>query len=85
MAVDMFAFSYLMGGINFTDMSLLTNDNIDNDRLIYVRQKTKKKIILPLLEQAKEIIDKYCDSKRRFCFLYLITRTVLQPRKRPHL
>ena len=45
LAVDMFAFSYLMGGINFTDMSLLTNDNIDNDRLIYVRQKTKKRIL----------------------------------------
>ena len=68
LAVDMFAFSYLMGGINFTDMSLLTNDNIDNDRLIYVRQKTKKRIILPLSEQAKEIIDKYRDSTRKYLF-----------------
>lgn len=68
LAVDMFAFSYLMGGINFTDMSLLTNDNIDNDRLIYVRQKTKKRIILPLSEQAKEIMDKYRDSKRKYLF-----------------
>lgn len=47
LAVDMFAFSYLMGGINFTDMSLLTNDNIDNDRLIYIRQKTKRQLFYP--------------------------------------
>lgn len=42
LAVDMFVFSYLMGGINFADMSKLTYDNIDGGRLIYVRQKTKK-------------------------------------------
>lgn len=37
LAVDMFVFSYLMGGINFADMSMLTQDNIDGDRLVYVR------------------------------------------------
>lgn len=75
LAVDMFAFSYLMGGINFTDMSLLTNDNINNDRLIYIRQKTKKTIILPLSEQAREIIDKYRDSKRKYLFPILDNRS----------
>lgn len=84
LAVDMFAFSYLMGGINFTDMSLLTNDNIDNDRLIYVRQKTKKRIILPLSEQAREIIDKYRDSKRKYLFPILDnkSRTATQVKDR---
>ena len=84
LAVDMFAFSYLMGGINFTDMSLLTNDNIDNDRLIYVRQKTKKRLILPLSEQAREIIDKYRDSKRKYLFPILDnkSRTATQVKDR---
>ena len=78
LAVDMFAFSYLMGGINFTDMSLLTNDNIDNDRLIYIRQKTKKTIILPLSEQAKEIINKYSFAfQKKFGQNFLIDTTVL--------
>lgn len=54
LAVDMFAFSYLMGGINFTDMSLLTNDNIDNDRLIYVRQKTKRELFYHCQSRQKK-------------------------------
>ena len=79
LAVDMFAFSYLMGGINFTDKA-----NLDNDRLIYVRQKTKKRIILPLSIQAKEIIDKYTDSTRKYLFPVLDnkSRTVTQVKDR---
>ena len=48
----MFTFSYLMGGINFTDMAFLTDENINGERLVYVRQKTKKLIMLPLQEKA---------------------------------
>lgn len=46
LAVDMFAFSYLMGGINFTDMAFL-DKNFEGERLVYIRQKTKKLIMLP--------------------------------------
>lgn len=38
---DIFVFSYLCGGINFTDIANLTNENIQNGRLHYIRQKTK--------------------------------------------
>ena len=48
-----------MGGINFTDIAMLTQENIEDGKLIYIRQKTKKTIVLPLLPQANEIIDKY--------------------------
>ena len=41
---DIFVFSYLCGGINFTDIANLTNENIQNGRLHYIRQKTKKLI-----------------------------------------
>ena len=63
---------------------MLTKANLDNDRLIYVRQKTKKRIILPLSIQAKEIIDKYTDSARKYLFPVLDnkSRTVTQVKDR---
>ena len=84
LAVDMFVFSYLMGGINFADMSMLTRDNIDGDRLIYVRQKTKKTIMLPLSSEARSIIYKYKDGKRKYLFPVLDNRkrTIMQTRHR---
>lgn len=56
---DMFIFSYLCGGINLTDVANLKKSNIVNDRLIYLRQKTGKKINVPVSENAKAIIQKY--------------------------
>ena len=84
LAVDMFVFSYLMGGINFTDMSMLTYDNIEGDRLVYVRQKTNKTIILPMLDEAFSIIRKYKDGKRKYVFPVLDDRkrTAMQLRYR---
>ena len=41
---DIFMFSYLCGGINFTDISNLTKANIVNGCLQYIRQKTGKQI-----------------------------------------
>lgn len=47
---DIFIFSYLCGGINFTDIANLTQENIVNGRLHYIRQKTGKliKIGIPI-------------------------------------
>ena len=47
-------------------------------------QKTKKRIILPLSEQAREIIDKYRDSKRKYLFPILDnkSRTTTQVKDR---
>jgi len=59
---DMFIFSYLCGGINFTDIANLKQSNIINDRLVYSRQKTGKRISIPLSDIAKEIIHKYKDK-----------------------
>lgn len=41
---DIFIFSYLCGGINFTDIANLTRENIVNGRLHYIRQITGKSI-----------------------------------------
>lgn len=74
LAVDMFTFSYLMGGINFTDMAFLTDKNIDGGRMVYVRQKTKKLIILPLQEKAVEIMNRYRSPQLKYIFPILDNR-----------
>ena len=38
-ARDIFLFSYLMAGINFRDVALLTYGSIDNGRIYYARRK----------------------------------------------
>lgn len=84
LAVDMFTFSYLMGGINFTDMAFLTDKNIDGGRMVYVRQKTKKLIMLPLQDKAVEIMNRYRSPQRKYIFPILdnCERTPRQIRNR---
>ena len=74
LAVDMFTFSYLMGGINFTDMAFLTDKNIEGGRLVYVRQKTKKLIMLPLQEKAISIMSHYRSPQCKYIFPILDNR-----------
>lgn len=68
LAIDIFTFSYLCAGINFIDMAKLKYSNIQENQLVYNREKTKKLIITPLQERAKRIIEKYNDGKSAFVF-----------------
>ena len=68
-AKDIFTFSYLCGGISFVDIANLTLENIQEDRLIYHRQKTKGAINLKLSQQAILLIAKY--ESNRFYSGYL--------------
>ncbi len=52
----MFLFSYYSGGMNFKDMAYLRWVNIQNDRLIYKRDKTQKNFNLKLHEEAVKIL-----------------------------
>lgn len=67
---DLFIFSYLCSGINFTDMANLQPSNIEEGRLIYKRQKTGKKINIPISNEANNIIDKYMkeDLSNKYIF-----------------
>ena len=56
---DIFVFSYLGAGINFTDIALLKHSNIKKERIYYTRKKTGKIINFKLSEQALEIIRRY--------------------------
>ena len=66
--IDVFAFTYYCGGINFTDIASLTQANIIEDKLIYKRQKTKKLIKIPLQPQALELINKYHNAESPYLF-----------------
>lgn len=65
-ARDMWMFSYFCSGINFKDLLLLKNKNIDGDMIRFVREKTKRtsqsdqKIIsCHLSPKAKEILERW--------------------------
>lgn len=84
--IDLFTFSYFMGGINFVDMAYLTKDNIIDNRLIYSRRKTSKLIKLPLQPKAIELIHKYADPDNPYLFPILSSfhKTEQQQRNRIH-
>jgi len=65
---DLFIFSYLQGGINFTDIASLTADNMVNGRLEYTRKKTNTLINIPLQQESIRLIHKYNDDKRGYLF-----------------
>lgn len=69
---DLFAFSYLCGGISFVDIANLTPKNIVDGRLIYQRQKTHGCINLSLSEKARLIIDKYAAYQKQADYFFPI-------------
>lgn len=85
---DIFMFSYLCGGINFTDIANLTRANIiEGERLQYVRQKTGKLIKLGLSEEAMKIIERYAPESKGYLFPILnvsVHKTPLQKQNRIH-
>lgn len=85
-AIDIFTFSYIMGGINFVDIASLTKDNIFDNRLVYTRHKTKKLIKLPLQPKAIELINKYhdVDNPHLFPILFPYHETEQQRFNRVH-
>ena len=86
LAVDLFTFSYFMGGINFVDMAHITHSHIIDTRLIYTRTKTHKLIKLPLQPKAIELIEKYRNPDRTYIFPILSAshKTEQQKRNRIH-
>src|SRR5690606_4216036 len=52
-------FSYYTGGMNFVDLMKLKWENIQGDRILYIRSKTKGRFSVKMLEPVKEIIAYY--------------------------
>lgn len=66
--IDIFAFTYYCGGINFIDKANLTPANIIEGKLVYKRHKTSKLIKIPLQPQAIELIKKYHHKDSPYLF-----------------
>jgi integrase len=49
--------SFLLCGINFIDLALLTPDSIRQDRIVYKRSKTKKLYSIFILEETRQILE----------------------------
>ena len=84
--IDIFAFTYYCGGINFIDIAHLTQANIIEGRLIYKRHKTGKLIKIPLCQQALELIKKYHCQESPYLFPILsgFHETEIQKANRIH-
>lgn len=84
--IDIFAFTYYCGRINFVDIAHLTKANIVDSRLIYKRQKTKKLIKIPLQPQAVALIEKYSSNDSQYLFPILsdFHKTDIQQANRIH-
>ena len=64
--VDFFMLSFYLAGMNPVDLLSLKKDSVKDGHVSFVRRKTDKQgakrirtIVLPLVEDAKEIIEKY--------------------------
>lgn len=84
--IDLFAFTYYCGGINFVDIANLTMANIIDGKLIYRRQKTKKLIKIPIQPQAMDLIKKYHNDESPYLFPILSSfhKTDVQKANRIH-
>lgn len=65
-------FSYYMGGMNFVDMMKLKWENIQGDRILYIRSKTKGRFSVKMLEPVKKIIAYYKTQKRETDYVFPI-------------
>jgi len=69
-ARDMWLFSYFCSGMNIKDIVNLKFQNIDGETVLYDRAKTSntiqnpKPIVINLLPQTIEIIERWCNKKR---------------------
>ncbi len=81
-------FSYYMGGMNFIDMMKLKWDNIQGDRILYIRSKTKGRFTVKMAEPVKKLISYYQSQKRPTGYVFPIllkeNLTPMQVENRKH-
>ncbi len=71
-AKDIFVFSYLCGGINFTDIAHLTSDNVIDSHVSYKRKKTSKQVRIPLIGLAVDVMNKYSIASESSGYIFPI-------------
>jgi integrase len=58
-AYDMGKLIFMLRGINFRDLALLKKEDLQNERVTYIRAKTHKLYNIKLEQEALEIIERY--------------------------
>jgi site-specific recombinase XerD len=86
---DIFIFSYLTGGINFSDIANLKPENIKADRIIYTRQKTGNQISIQVNKEAALILNRYSNLAAKGGYLFPILdshvhKSAIQKQNRIH-
>ena len=66
--IDTFKLCFMLIGINIVDLCSLTQDNIIDGRLEYIRAKTGKKYSIKIEQEALDIINKYKGKNKLFSF-----------------
>ncbi|MEZ4801511.1 MAG: site-specific integrase [Gelidibacter sp.] len=81
-------FSYYMAGMNFVDMMKLKWENVQDDRISYIRSKTKGRFSVKMLEPVKQIIAYYKAQNRPSDYVFPIllkdNQTPMQIENRKH-
>lgn len=75
-----FVFSYYTRGMNFYDMMLLEWEDIQADKIIYTRRKTKTRFSIKILEPVREILDYYKAQQKNTKYVFpILTSDDLTP------
>ncbi|WP_097045058.1 site-specific integrase [Flagellimonas pacifica] len=78
-----FICSYLLYGMNFTDMAYLKLENIVDSRLKFRRKKTGKLFDIKITDTLKEILSIYTDGKSQQDYIFpIIKRSSLEIQER---
>jgi integrase/recombinase XerD len=73
-ARNYFLASYMMYGINFTDMAYLQKTDITNGRIMYRRKKTKKLYDIKITDSLEHIISYYANLSKDSAYIFPIIK-----------
>lgn len=73
-ARNYFLASYMMYGMNFTDMASLKKKDISNGRLVYRRKKTNKLYDIKITENLKSILSYYLNLNTQSEYIFPIIK-----------
>ncbi|MDC1365075.1 site-specific integrase [Algibacter sp.] len=65
-------FSYYMGGMNFVDLLKLQWDNVQGNRIHYIRSKTKGRFTVKILKPVEEVLTFYKAQNRLTPYVFPI-------------
>ena len=68
----LFVFSYYSRGMNFYDMMKLTWENVEGDKIVYTRSKTKGRFTVKVLKPVEDILKYYKGSNTTTNYVFPI-------------